>query len=121
MSTRLPPPATQSPWRPNPPIAPGAQPVYYQYQHTTNGMALAAIIATACTMFTGVGWVLGLIFGHISLHQLKHQPEPKQRGRGLALASVIIGWVGVAICVLVVALIVIAIGAAASGATSGAA
>ena len=41
-------------------------------------MALAAIIATACTIITGIGWLLGLIFGRIALHQLKRQPEPKQ-------------------------------------------
>jgi hypothetical protein len=80
-------------------------------------MAVAAIIATACTLVSGVGWVLGLIFGHIALHQLKRQPEPKQKGRGLALAAAIIGWLIVAIAVLVIGLILaVVVGASNSAA-----
>ena len=97
--------SNQSPWRPNPQaqVAPGAQPIYYQYQHTTNGMATTAIIATACTLFTGLGWIFGLVFGHIALSQLKHNPQ--QRGRGLALAAVIIGLSVAAFFALIILLI----------------
>jgi Putative peptidoglycan binding domain/Domain of unknown function (DUF4190) len=75
-------------------------------------MAMAALIATACTLITGFGWVVGLIFGHIALRQLKHQPEPKQKGRGLALASVIIGWVIAALAALVIGLVLLVVASA---------
>jgi hypothetical protein len=96
---------------PQPHTSPGAQAVYYQYQHTTNGMAVAAIIATACTLFTGLGWIFGLIFGHIALNQLKHNPQ--QRGRGLALAAVIIGWIIAAFFALLIGVLLIVVAGAA--------
>ena len=46
--------------------------------------------------------ILGLVFGYIALAQIK---RTGQQGRGLALAAVILGWIGLAstIVVLVVA------------------
>ncbi|GAA1059136.1 DUF4190 domain-containing protein [Agromyces bracchium] len=48
-----------------------------------------AIIAFVTVWFTVI---LGLIFGHIALSQIRKSGE---KGRGLALAAVIIGWIAV--------------------------
>jgi uncharacterized protein YacL len=48
-----------------------------------------AILATITVWFTVI---LGLVFGHIALSQIKKTGE---RGRGLALTAVIVGWIGV--------------------------
>ncbi|WP_353813510.1 DUF4190 domain-containing protein [Agromyces sp. SYSU T00266] len=50
-----------------------------------------AIIGFVTVWFTVI---LGLIFGHIALSQIKKTGE---KGRGLALAAVIIGWIAVAL------------------------
>ncbi|MBM7503771.1 DUF4190 domain-containing protein [Agromyces aurantiacus] len=50
-----------------------------------------AIVAFITVWFTVI---LGLIFGHIALSQIKRTGE---RGHGLALAAVIIGWIAVAL------------------------
>jgi uncharacterized protein YacL len=48
-----------------------------------------AILAIITVWFTVI---LGLVFGHIALSQIKKTGE---RGRGLALTAVIVGWIGV--------------------------
>lgn len=51
-----------------------------------NVLAIVAIITVWFTI------ILGLVFGHIALSQIKRTGE---RGRGLALTAVIVGWLGV--------------------------
>ena len=51
-----------------------------------NVLAILAIITVWFTI------ILGLVFGHIALSQIKRTGE---RGRGLALTAVIVGWLGV--------------------------
>lgn len=65
----------------------------------TNGLAIAALIVV---FFNGL---VGAILGHVALGQLTRR---NQRGRGLALAAIIIGWTTVAIAVLGVAAVVVA-------------
>jgi hypothetical protein len=71
------------------------QPVTYAGpppQATTNGLAIASLV----TSLVGVG-VVGVILGHIALAQIKRLG---QAGRGMALAGVIIGYVGIGATVL---------------------
>ena len=77
MSTIPPPPPAG--WQPGQP-APQAP--------RTNGFAIAALV-TSLLCFAP----LGIIFGHISLNQIKKTGE---QGHGLALAGLIIGYVGIA-------------------------
>lgn len=70
-----------------------------------NTFAILAII------FVWVGGLLGLIFGYIALSQIKRTGE---QGRGMALAAVIIGWIGVAVAVFWIILIAVGVGIAAS-------
>jgi uncharacterized protein YacL len=51
-----------------------------------NVLAILAIITVWFTV------ILGLVFGHIALSQIKRTGE---RGRGLALTAVVVGWIGV--------------------------
>jgi peptidyl-prolyl cis-trans isomerase B (cyclophilin B) len=54
----------------------------------TNGLAIAALI----TGIVGVS-ILGVIFGHISLSQIKTRNEG---GKGMAIAGLVLGYVGIA-------------------------
>lgn len=53
-----------------------------------------AILALILGFFTGI---LGVVFGHIALHQIK---RTGQSGRGLAIAGLIIGYAFVAFFIL---------------------
>ncbi|BDZ64962.1 DUF4190 domain-containing protein [Agromyces mangrovi Wang et al. 2018] len=60
-----------------------------------------AIVAFVTVWFTGI---LGLVFGYVGLSQIKRTGE---RGRGLALAAVILGWIGVAIGLLILVIVLV--------------
>jgi hypothetical protein len=46
-----------------------------------------------------IGSILALIFGYVALRQIK---QNGQNGRGLAIAGIVLGWVGVATLVVVI-------------------
>ena len=52
-----------------------------------------AVVAFCCALALPlmVLWVPGLVLGHIALHQINR--DPTQRGRGLAVTAIVIGWV----------------------------
>ncbi|WP_438854330.1 DUF4190 domain-containing protein [Agromyces sp. M3QZ16-3] len=60
-----------------------------------------AIVAFVTVWFTGI---LGLIFGYMALGQIKRTGE---RGHGLALAAVILGWIAVAGAILIIILLLV--------------
>jgi uncharacterized protein DUF4190 len=85
-----------------PPVNPGHPPgPHWQYvpYPTTNGFAVAAMV---CSFFGVLGGVLGIIFGCVSLSQIRQRG---QRGRGMAIAGVAIGscWVAVVLVGIIVA------------------
>jgi hypothetical protein len=65
-----------------------------QYAPETNGLAVASLVA-------GVLWVvwlgsfLAVAFGHTALSQIK-QSGGRQTGTGLAIAGLVMGYLGVA-------------------------
>lgn len=110
-----PPPAPPPPPSPQPPLTPpaGGGAAYPPRSKTTNGLAIASL---ACSIggfvVCGIGYILGLVFGYIARNQID-QSGGTQEGRGLAVAGIIIGWVGVGIIVLVLVIAIVV--AAASG------
>jgi Domain of unknown function (DUF4190) len=87
------------PYGPGPAYLPSASP-------TTNGMAIASLVLGILWIYW-IGSLLALVFGYIALKQIRRRNEA---GRGLALAGVILGWVGAAFLVLVVILVIAASG-----------
>jgi hypothetical protein len=91
---------------PPPPPAPPPQP-YYPVAYvtpyparTTNGLAVASLIAG----FFWLGWLgsfLAVIFGHVALGQIK-ESGGRQEGNGLAIAGLVLGYMGLATLLLVV-------------------
>lgn len=91
------PPASYSGYEPGPlPWTPYGEPPPDLRHHnapapwTTNGLAIASLIL-AVLWLGGVGSLLGVVFGHVSRGQMKRHP---QRGGGVAIAGLIIGYVG---------------------------
>lgn len=72
-----------------------------------NGMAIASMVLGILWIY-GIGSILALVFGYVARSQIKARNES---GGGMAIAGVVLGWVGVGGAIIV---IIIAV-AAASG------
>jgi hypothetical protein len=70
----------------------------------TNGLAVASLVL-GILWLSWIGSILALIFGYLALGQIRRQNEG---GRGLAIAGIILGWVGIATLVLVGVLLAVA-------------
>lgn len=78
-------------------------------QSSTNGMAIASLVVSLIGLFICGGLLcpLGAIFGHVAKGQISRTGES---GEGLALAGLIIGWVGTGLVLIPLAIIIIFFG-----------
>ncbi|MDT0309065.1 DUF4190 domain-containing protein [Streptomyces sp. DSM 44917] len=63
-----------------------------------NGMAVAALVLGIVWVYW-IGSILALIFGYIARRQIRERYES---GDGMAVAGIVLGWVGVGVLALVV-------------------
>lgn len=81
------------------PVAPPAplyqQPYPYPYAppRPTNGMAVASMVLGIIWIYW-IGSILALIFGYVARSQIRRTGEG---GDGMAVAGIVLGWVGVGI------------------------
>jgi hypothetical protein len=81
----------------------------------TNGLAIASLVVSLCGLLLlgGLPGIVGAIMGHFSRRQIRERGE---EGDGLALAGMIVGYIGFGIGLLIwgfiVLVFVLAIGAA---------
>lgn len=75
-----------------------------QSPSTQPGFNLFAILSIIFVWFAGL---LGLVFGYIALSQIKRTGE---RGRGLALTSVILGWIALVGAIIVTIVVIFSLG-----------
>jgi hypothetical protein len=90
----------------------------YPQPKATNGFCIASLVCAlppVCVFTVGIGSVLGVIFGIVGLRQCRRDGTG---GRGLAIAGIIVGALGVLIGVLVVVGVAVSIGSG-SGSGSG--
>lgn len=87
------------PSRPVPPAAPPPQPPY-AVAAPTNGLAVASLVC-GIVWLGGLGSLLALVFGYMARGQIDASGG-REGGRGLAVAGIVLGWVGVAGFLLVV-------------------
>ena len=87
----MPPPAPQYPYAAAD-AAPSTGP-------RTNGLAIASMVLGIVWVYW-IGSILAVIFGHIALSQIR-RTGGVQQGRGMAIAGVVLGWIGVATLVIV--------------------
>jgi Domain of unknown function (DUF4190) len=102
---------------PPPPPPPPPQPATPSYSYgssstsKTNGFAIASLACSIGGFFVcGIGFILGVVFGYIAKNQID-QSGGTQQGRGMAIAGIIVGWIGIALGVIAL-VVVIAIAAA---------
>jgi len=81
-------------------------PVGYPYVPAlkTNGMAIAAMVLGILWVYW-IGSILALVFGYIARNQIRERGEG---GAGMAVAGIVLGWVGIGILVIV---LIVALGA----------
>ncbi|MBN1385057.1 MAG: DUF4190 domain-containing protein [Elusimicrobia bacterium] len=69
----------------------------------TSGMAVASLVCSILAVIIGpLGFLPGIIFGHIANSQIEE--DPKLGGKGLATAGLIIGYVFLGLTVVTVTL-----------------
>ncbi len=93
----LPPPPPAPP--PAPVYQPYYQPVPYTPPQTTNGLAVASLVAGIFWVWW-LGSVLAVVFGHVALNQIE-KSGGRESGRGMAIAGLVLGYMGVAVLVVV--------------------
>jgi Domain of unknown function (DUF1707)/Domain of unknown function (DUF4190) len=83
-----------------PPPAPQmcARPVFYRASPSANGWAIASLTCGLLWMWW-IGSALAILFGHTALRRIEASGG-RQGGRGLAIAGLVLGYVGAVILLL---------------------
>jgi hypothetical protein len=88
----------------------GPQPPYPAYQQPyppappTNGLAIAALVCGVGGFVIGLSFIPAIICGHLARAQIRRTGE---QGAGLALAGLILGYVGIALFIVLIAVFVV--------------
>ncbi|HEY3673407.1 MAG TPA: DUF4190 domain-containing protein [Acidimicrobiia bacterium] len=88
---------------PLPPMPPPVSAAYVSAPRN-NGLAIASMVLGLVWVYW-IGSILAVIFGHVALSQIKKSGGAR-RGRGMAIAGVVLGYVGIAL--LIVFIVVVA-------------
>ncbi|HEV3265744.1 MAG TPA: DUF4190 domain-containing protein [Acidimicrobiales bacterium] len=73
-----------------------------------NGLAIAAMVCSFFFWIYGLGAILGIVFGFIARSQIK-KSNGTQRGEGMALAGIIIGFIGIVIGIILIIVVVVVV------------
>jgi hypothetical protein len=92
---QLPYPPYQQPY---PPYAP------YPAAPPTNGLAIAALVCGVGGFVIGLSFIPAIVCGHLARRQIRQTGE---QGGGLALAGLILGYVGTALFIAVIAVFIV--------------
>jgi uncharacterized protein DUF4190 len=107
-SQRPTPPPSPPPQPPPTPPASGGPGSYTPATSTTNGLAVASLVSSiAGFVICGIGFIVGVVLGYIAKNQID-QSGGRQQGRGMAVAGIIIGWVGIGLGLFVLVIVIIA-------------
>jgi Domain of unknown function (DUF4190) len=91
----------------------GPQPPYPAYQQSyspyppappTNGLAIAALVCGVGGFVIGLSFIPAIICGHLARAQIRRTGE---QGAGLALAGLILGYVGSALFIALIGLFIV--------------
>jgi hypothetical protein len=74
-------------------------PVFVREEGTTNGFAVASLVL-GIIWLAWLGSILAVVFGHVALRQIRESED--QKGRNLAIAGLVLGYVGVVILVIAI-------------------
>ena len=66
----------------------------------TNGLAIASLVLGVLWMY-GLGSILALVFGYSAKGNIDRS-NGRETGRGMAVAGIVLGWIGVGLLLLVI-------------------
>ena len=69
---------------------------------STNGLAIASMVLGILWLYW-IGSILALVFGYVAKGQIARSAG-RQTGRGMAIAGIVLGWIGVGVLALVIVL-----------------
>lgn len=69
---------------------------------STSGLAIASMVLGILWIYW-IGSIVALVLGYLALREIRKDPQ-RMEGRGMALAGIVFGWVGVATLILVIIL-----------------
>ena len=102
-----PPPPGYGGGPPPPPTFPSVQPGLQPQR--TNGLSIASlvlgILSIPLVCSYGIVAILAIVFGHVALSQIKRSMGA-QSGRGMAIAGLVCGYIGLALVVLLIVALV---------------
>jgi uncharacterized membrane protein len=67
---------------------------------TTSGMAIASMILGILWIYW-IGSIVALVLGYLALREIRQSPQQIE-GKGMAVAGVVLGWVGMATLILAI-------------------
>jgi Domain of unknown function (DUF4190) len=82
------------------PVPPSVQVVHVPSPPRTNGLAVASMVVGIVWIW-GVGSILALVLGYTARTQIDRSGGT-QTGRGMAIAGIVLGWIGIAGLLLVI-------------------
>lgn len=68
----------------------------------TNGFSIASMVLGILWLYW-VGSILALVFGYIARRQIR-QAQGQQSGDGMAIAGIVLGWIGIGVLLLLIVL-----------------
>ncbi len=96
-------------WQAQPPPPPPPVPQAVYVQTKTNGFAIAALVLGIVWVYW-IGSILALVFGYVAKSQIE-RAGGRETGMGMAIAGIVLGWIGVATLLLGVLLLTLGSGA----------
>lgn len=69
---------------------------------STSGLAIASMVLGIVWIYW-IGSITGLVLGYLALREIRQDPLHLE-GRGMALAGIVLGWIGVATLVVAIGL-----------------
>jgi hypothetical protein len=76
-----------------------AAPVSYP---TTSGLAIASMVLGILWIYW-IGSIVALVLGYLSLREIRQSPQ-RIEGKGMAIAGIVLGWIGVTTLLLAIAM-----------------
>ena len=64
----------------------------------TSGLGIASMVLGIIWLYW-IGSILAVIFGHVALSRIRK--DPSIQGRGMAIAGLVLGWIGVGVLLIV--------------------
>lgn len=91
-------------------IRPGTRPAGVDVppgQTRINSLAIVAAVCAALGFLTAVGFIAGIVFGHMALSRIKRS-EGRESGRLLARTALVVSWIPVALVLVLMGLLMVA-------------